>query len=160
MNQTHLILISILILLILIHIYNIIISISENLNNNITSSNNIPVNDISYDNEYDLLVPDKPNIYNPNDSNRPANNLSHQTSDTDLDSKVDTQTLLVNTTGDTPIVYSLDELEVTSTSMYTPTLTPSLVPIYIKPINTGSGKIIMNDGENNNNKLNRFMSIE
>jgi hypothetical protein len=44
--------------------------------------------------------------------------------------------------------------------MYTPTLTPSLVPIYVKPLNTGSGKIIMNDGENNNNKLNRFMSIE
>jgi len=160
MNQTHLILISILILLILIHIYKIIVSISENLNNNITVGNDKPVNDISYDNEYDLLVPDKPNVYNPNDVNRPANNLSHQTSDTDLNLKVDNQTLLLNTTGDTPIVYSLDELEVTSTSMYAPALTPSIIPKYIKPIDTGSGKIIINDGENNNNKLNRLKSIE
>ena len=159
MNQTHLILISILILLILIHLYKIIISISENLNNDITVSNDKPVNDISYDNEYDLLVPDRPNVYNPNDINRPANNYGHQTTDTDLNLKVDNQTLLLNTTGDTPIVYSLDELEVTSNSMYSPALTPSIIK-YVKPINTGSGKIIMNDGDINNNKLNRLRSIE
>lgn len=160
MNQTHLILISILILLILIHIYKIIVSINENLNNNITSSNNMPVNDYSYDNEQDLLVPDRPNVYGRYDTNRPANNYGRQTTDTDLDSKVDNQTLLVNTTGDTPIVYSLDVLEVTSTSMYAPVFTPSMLPSYIKPIDTGSGKIVMNDGDVNNNELNRLMSIE
>jgi hypothetical protein len=159
MNQIHLILICILILLILIHIYKIIVSISENLNNNITVGNDKPVNDISYDNEYDLLVPDKQNIYNPNDINRPANNLPHQMADTDLDLKVDNHTLLLNTTGDTPIVYSLDELAITSTSMYTPALTPSIVPLYIKPIDSGSGKIVT-DLTVNNNKLNRLKSIE
>ena len=159
MNQTHFILISILILLIFIHIYEIIICLNENLNNNIISSNNMPVNDYSYDNEQDLLVPDRPNGYGLYDTNRPANNYGRQTTDTDLDSKVDNQTLLLNTTGDTPIVYSLDQLEVTSTSMYAPAFTPSMLPLYIKPIDTGSGKIVMNDGDVNNNELNGFMII-
>jgi hypothetical protein len=159
MNKAHLALIIMLTILILIYIYIIFINIYENLNNTIVHSNDIPVNDISYDNEYDLLVPDKQNIYNPNDSNRPANNLSHQTSDTDLELKVDNQTLLINTTGDTPIVYSLDELEVTSGSMYTPTHTPSLLSPSIKPIDSGSGKV-NTDVIARNNKLNRLKSIE
>jgi len=159
MNQTHLILISILILLIIIHLYKIIVSISENLNNNITVGNDKPINDYSYDNEQDLLVPDKQNTYNSNDINRPNNKYGHQTTDTDLDLKVDNHTLLLNTTGDTPIVYSLDELAVTSTSMYAPALTPSIVPLYIKPIDSGSGKIVT-DVTVNNNKLNRLKSIE
>jgi len=159
MNKAHLALIIMLIMLILIYIYIIFMNICENLNNTITSSNDMPVNDISYDNEYDLLVPDRQNIYNPNDSNRPANNLSHQISDTDLDLKVDGQTLLVNTTADTPIVYSLDELEVTSGSMFTPTHTPSLLSPSIKAIDTGSGKVDT-DVISRNNKLNRLRSIE
>jgi hypothetical protein len=67
MNKAHLALILMLIMLILIYIYIIFINISENLNNTVVYSNDLPVNDISYDNEYDLLVPDRQNIYNLND---------------------------------------------------------------------------------------------
>lgn len=155
MNQIHSILISIFILLILIYIYEIILSINENLNNNIPSSNNMPVNDYSYDNEQDLLIPDHQNTNDPYDTNRPNNKYGHQTADTDLNSKVDTQTLLINTDGNTPIVDSLDILEDTSTLMYAPAFTPSILPI-----DAGSGKIVINDDENNNDKLKKFMSIE
>jgi hypothetical protein len=115
----------------------------------------MPVNDYSYDNEQDLLIPDHQNTNDPYDTNRPNNKYGHQTADTDLNSKVDTQTLLINTDGNTPIVDSLDILEDTSTLMYAPAFTPSILPI-----DAGSGKIVINDDENNNDKLKKFMSIE
>jgi hypothetical protein len=100
----------------------------------------------------------KQNTYNPYDSNRPLNTYGHQTDDPDLSSKVDGQTLMVNTTGDTPVVYSLDELETTGLSKYTPTRTPS--PIIIDE-DAGSGNVYQNIEVNNNNpKLYYLKSIE
>jgi hypothetical protein len=139
----------------------IVFGITEKLNNMNVYSNNLPENDISYDNEYDLLVPDKQNTYNPYDSNRPLNTYGHQTDDPDLSSKVDGQTLMVNTTGDTPVVYSLDELATTGLSMYTPTKTPSHISPLIHPIDAGSGNVYKNIQVNNNDhKLYYIKSIE
>lgn len=161
MNRTHLILILFIILLIFIYLLKIIFGITEKLNNMNVYSNNLPENDISYDNEYDLLVPDRQNVYNPNDSNRPLNTYGHQTSDSDLSLKVDGQTLMVNTTSDTPVVYSLDELETTGLSKYTPTSTPSLVSPLINHEDAGSGNVYQNIEVNNNNpKLYYIKSIE
>ena len=158
MNRTHLILILFIILLIFIYLIKIIFGITEKLNNMKVYSNDKPENDISYDNEYDLLVPDRQYVYNPNDTNRPLNTYGHQTADSDLSLKVDDQTLMVNTTGDTPVVYSLDELETTGLSMYTPTKSPSLLII---PEDAGSGNVYQNIEVNNHNtKLYYLKSIE
>jgi hypothetical protein len=139
----------------------IIFGITEKLNNMNVYSNDKPENDISFDNEYDLLVPDKQNTYNPYDSNRPLNTYGHQTDDPDLSSKVDGQTLMVNTTGDTPVVYSLDELATTGLSKYTPTSTPSHISPLIHPIDAGSGNVYQNIEVNNNDrKLYYIKSIE
>jgi hypothetical protein len=139
----------------------IIFGINEKLNNMNVYSNDKPENDISYDNEYDLLVPDKQNTYNPYDSNRPLNTYGHQTDDPDLTLKVDDQTLMVNTGGDTPVVYSLDELETTGLSKYTPTSTPSHISPIIIDDDAGSGNVYQNIEVNNNNrKLYYLKSIE
>ena len=156
MNRTHLILILFIILLIIIYLVKIIFGITEKLNNMNVYSNDKNINKVY--NENDLLVPDKQNTYNPYDSNRPLNTYGHQTDDPDLSSKVDGQTLMVNTTGDTPVVYSLDELETTGLSMYTPTKSPSLLII---PEDAGSGNVYQNIEVNNHNtKLYYLKSIE
>lgn len=161
MNRTHLILILFIILLIFIYLIKIIFGITEKLNNMIIYSNDKPENDISYNNEYDLLVPDKQNTYNPYNTNQPLNTYGQQTDDPDLSLKVDGQTLMVNTTGDTPVVYSLDELETTGLSIYTPTSTPSHISPLIKPEDAGSGNVYQNIEVNNNNrKLYYLKSIE
>lgn len=161
MNRTHLILILFIISLIFIYLIKIICNITEKLNNMNVYSNDLPENDISYDNEYDLLVPAKQYVYNPNDTNRPLNTYGHQQPDSDLALKTDTQTLMVNTTGDTPVVYSLDELRTTGLSMYTPTSTPSYLSPSIKPIDAGSGNVYKNIQVNNNDtKLYYLKSIE
>jgi hypothetical protein len=159
MNKTHLILILFIILLIFIYLIKIICGITEKLNNmNVYSNYKPDTGGVPFNNEYDLLVPDKQNTYNPYDSNRPLNTYGHQTDDPDLGSKVDGQTLMVNTTGDTPVVYSLDELETTGLSIYTPTNSPSL-PII--PEDAGSGNVYQNIEVNNNNpKLYYLKSIE
>ena len=161
MNRTHLILILFIILLIFIYLIKIIFGITEKLNNMNVYSNDKPDTGVPFNNEYDLLVPDKQNTYNPYDSNRPLNTYGHQTDDPDLSSKVDGQTLMVNTTGDTPVVYSLDELETTGLSMYTPTRTPSHISPLINPEDAGSGTVYQNIEVNNNNrKLYYLKSIE
>jgi hypothetical protein len=139
----------------------IIFGITEKLNNMNVYSNNLPENDISYDNEYDLLVPDKQNAYNPYNANQPLNTYGQQTNDSDLSLKVDGQTLMVNTDSDTPVVYSLDELATTGLSKYTPTKTPSHISSLIHPIDAGSGNVYQNIQPNNNDhKLYYLKSIE
>jgi len=139
----------------------IIFGITEKLNNMNVYSNDKPDTGVPFNNEYDLLVPDKQNTYNPYDSNRPLNTYGHQTDDPDLSSKVDGQTLMVNTTGDTPVVYSLDELATTGLSIYTPTRTPSHISPLIHSIDAGSGNIYQNIEVNNNDrKLYYIKSIE
>ena len=161
MNRTHLILILFIILLIFIYLIKIVFGITEKLNNMIIYSNDKPENDISYNNEYDLLVPDKQNVYNPYNTNQPLNTYGQQTDDPDLSLKVDGLTLMVNTTGDTPVVYSLDELETTGLSIYTPTSTPSHISPLIIPEDAGSGNVYQNIEINNNNrKLYYIKSIE
>jgi len=161
MNRTHLILILFIILLIFIYLIKIVFGITEKLNNMKVYSNDKPENDISYDNEYDLLVPDRQYVYNPYDSNRPLNTYGHQTADSDLSLKVDGQTLMVNTDSDTPVVYSLDELATTGLSKYTPTKTPSHISSLIHPIDAGSGNVYQNIQPNNNDhKLYYLKSIE
>lgn len=161
MNRTHLILILFIILLIFIYLIKIIFGITEKLNNMKVYSNDKPENDISYDNEYDLLVPDKQNVYNPYNTNQPLNTYGQQTDDPDLSLKTDGQTLMVNTGGDTPVVYSLDELETTGLSKYTPTSTPSHISPLIIPEDAGSGNVYQNIEVNNyNRKLYYLKSIE
>lgn len=158
MNRTHLILILFIILLIFIYLIKIVFGITEKLNNMNVYSNDKPENDISYDNEYELLVPDKQNVYNPYNTNQPLNTYGQQTDDPDLSLKVDGQTLMVNTGGDTPVVYSLDELETTGLSKYTPTNSP-ILPII--PEDAGSGNVYQNIEVNNNNRrLYYIKSIE
>ena len=158
MNRTHLILILFIILLIFIYLIKIVFGITEKLNNMNVYSNDKPENDISYDNEYDLLVPDKQNVYNPYNTNQPLNTYGQQTDDPDLSLKTDGQTLMVNTGGDTPVVYSLDELETTGLSKYTPTNSP-ILPII--PEDAGSGNVYQNIEVNNNNRrLYYIKSIE
>ena len=128
---------------------------NETLNNDITTSNDIPIDDITYDNETNLLVPDVQIVYNPNDVNRPANELSHQIIENDeLETKVDQNSILVNTSGDTPLVFSLDELTYTHQP---PSDSQHLAPS-IKPIDAGSG-IITIDVTQNNNKLYKLKSL-
>jgi len=128
---------------------------TELLSNDVVTSNDLPVNDISFDNETDLLIPDRQMIYNQNDINRPGNDISHQQiEEEDLELKVDQNSVLVNTTGDTPLVYSLDELTYT---VQTPSESQNLAPS-ITPMDAGSG-IIKIDVLNNNNKLYKLRSI-
>ena len=83
MNRTHLILILFIIFLIFIYLIKIVFGITEKLNNMKVYSNDKPENDISYDNEYDLLVPDKQNVYNPYNTNQPLNTHGQQTADSE-----------------------------------------------------------------------------
>ena len=161
MNRTHLILILFIIFLIFIYLIKIVFGITEKLNNMHVYSNDKPENDISYDNEYDLLVPDKQNVNNPYNTNQPSNAYGQQTNDSDLGLKTDGRTGIVNTGGDTPVVYSLDELETTGLSKYTPTSTPSHISPLIIPEDAGSGNVYQNIEINNNNrKLYYIKSIE
>jgi hypothetical protein len=170
MNISHIILFNILIIIIIIIVTNIPIYVSKNknynketlnndvkitLNNDIINTNDIPINDISYDNELNYVIPDKEVIYNQNDLNRPNSELPHQeTNDEDLELKVDQNNILVNTTGDTPIVYSLDELTYTE---QTPSELQNLSPS-IKPLDAGSGVITI-DVTQHNNKLYKLKSL-
>ncbi len=132
-------------------------STSNNLtSNNLTNDENllgseIPVNDISYGNEYGLRVPTKNMVYNEYDVNKPANDLPTQKLDNeDLELEADNNNILVNTGGNTPLVYSLDEI---SETVYV-----KRAPETVKPMDAGSG--IISTSVFNNDKLNNFNSIE
>jgi hypothetical protein len=103
-------------------------------------------NDTSIDN--DLLIPTKDSVYNPYDTNRPANEFSIQ--EQKFESESDLITTNVNTSGSIPVVYSRDELEHTVYS------TPSF-NMY-NEIDAGSGDI-NKDIDVNNNKSVTFSSI-
>jgi len=144
MDESHVILLLIIITLFSITIHGFFLSFNENLTDSIGP---IYYNDTSYNDETDLLVPTKDMVYNPYDANRPANELPIQEQNQEI--STDKLSTVTNTSGDTPIVYSHDEL--THTIYNTPTM--------IQPeIDAGSGNI-NNNVEINNNKLNNLQGI-
>ena len=152
---SHILLILILSLLIIILISNFSKK-NELLTNDIVHMNDIPVNDISFDNELELTVPDTDMVYNPHGSNRPERTLPYQHIDSqNLADRVDQNTVFVNTSGDTPIVYSLDRLEIENN-------TPSFLSPSIRQIDAGSGEIITINTTHkiNNNVMDNMKSIE
>jgi len=159
-----LILILIVLFIICIIIYDLITNIYEFLTNDNVHSNDIPINDISYDNELDLTAPDRDMNFNPHNrtyskhtSSRGGKKLPlQQMNNTDLENIVDQKSVLVDTTGDTPLVYSLDVLNAPENNTYQP---PSIYTPSIHAIDAGSGNIIMNNNVNNHN-LDKLKSIE
>ena len=152
MKETHILLILIISILLFMSIKDIYQRFDQKLNNNDTP---IYVNDSSFDNDTNLLIPTKNMVYNPNDMYGPGNDLPTQEESSDSIADVDKLSIMVNTSGDTPLVYSLDELTDTITNS-PPTFSPSgYIPI---EIDTGSGDISRNTTVNNN-KLNSFNSI-
>jgi hypothetical protein len=137
---------------------NKIITRHEKLNNDEISLSELPTNDISYGNEYNLTVPTHDQTYNMHDTNRPNNMRSHQhINESELENSVDNRTILVNTSGDTPLVYSLDEI---SSTIQIPANLQHLGPS-ITPLDAGSGDIEIDNGlDTNNDKLKNFNSIE
>lgn len=114
-------------------------------------TNDLPNNNIVASGNSNILIPSSEEIYNPNDTNRPDNNLSHQ--ETNI-SNNNENTDLVNTSIDIPLVYSKDEIEDTTIkhNFYPPSYISNI-------IDTGSG-VIDNLNENNNNILDNLISIE
>jgi len=115
-------------------------------------NNELPNNNIATMGNSNLLIPTSDQVYNPNDGNRPDNNLSHQETNI-LNNNLNTDS--VNTSIDIPLVYSIDEIEDT-TIKHNHNNTPSYIH---KIIDTGSGDLGGPD-EINNNSLNNFRSIE
>lgn len=152
MKETHILLILIISILLFMSIKDIYQRFDQKINNDDTP---IYVNDSSFDNDTNLLIPTKNMVYNPNDMYGPGNDLPTQEESSDSIADVDKLSIMVNTSGDTPLVYSLDELTDTITNS-PPTFSPSgYIPI---EIDTGSGDISRNTTVNNN-KLNSFNSI-
>ena len=92
-------------------------------------NNDLPDNQITQEGDNNLLIPTSNQVYNPYDTNRPANQYGHQ--ETDINTS---NSDLVNTDISIPIVYSLDEIEDTLVPLHTPTVS--------KMIDAGSGPII------------------
>jgi hypothetical protein len=150
---SNILLILILSLLVIILISNIFFKKNEFLTNENVHMNDVPVNDISFDNELELTIPDKDMIYNPHGHRRPEPTLPYQHIDShNLADRVDQNTVYVNTSGDTPLVYSLDRLDIDNN-------TPELLSPSIRPIDAGSGKIITTHTINNN-VMDNMKSIE
>jgi hypothetical protein len=151
-KKEDLVIISILIILIIIIINNIINNICESLTNDNVHSNDIPINDISYDNELDLTAPDREIAYNPHNHTYGNSRIlpSQHINNANLENIVDENSVLVDTTGDTPLVYSLDELNAPENNSY---YAPS-----IHAIDAGSGKILQH--KIYNNKMDNLKSIE
>jgi hypothetical protein len=148
MNISNILLLAIICIIFLLIINFLFINISESiLNKKEHINNNLPDNQITQEGDNNLLIPTSDQIYNPNDVNRPDNQYSHQ--ETTLNN-INNNTDFVDTDPSIPIVYSNDELEVTSIPLTTPSS-------YI--IDAGSGQIKETDNINNN-KLNNFNSIE
>jgi len=127
----------------------------SNINTVNKNETTIYENDSTYNDEKNLLIPTKNMVYNPFDINRPENDLPTQEISKDYTLDSDKSSINVNTSGDTPIVYSLDELTHTVSNI-PPSNTPSgYIPINI---DSGSGNIERNKVVNNNN-MNLFHSI-
>ena len=113
-------------------------------------TNNLPNNNLVAMGNNNLLIPTSDQTYNPNDTNRPDNNLSHQ--ETNI-STSNSNTDIVNTDIDIPLVYSKDEIsDTTIVRKQSPSRTPVI-------IDAGSGDINP-DIEVNNTILNKFISLE
>jgi len=147
MTESHVILLLIIIILIILILHGIYKKYIENLSENNSDNVHEYENDTSVDNN--LLIPTKDMVYNPYDIHRPSNDLPIQ--EQSIESESDILSKNINTTGDTPIVYSLDELS--HTVYHTPTQ-PNLLP----DIDTGYGAI-SKDIEINNTKSVTFSSI-
>ena len=148
MKESHILLISIIGILLYITINDLFITQNEKLTDEVKTED-IYENDTSYNNESNLLIPESQYVFNPYDVNRPISELPIQEKTIEGDSQ--NKSLLVNTSPDTPIVYSLDEL--------THTIFPSTPSTNSEiEIDTGSGNI-KKDILVNNNKLNNFSSI-
>lgn len=156
MNESHILLICILWILFLI-IFNQLFVIIYNISSVPVKeliNNDLPNNAITAAGESHLLIPTGEQTYNPNDTNRPQNDASHQTT-TNLNNNLNLNTDLVDTSIDIPIVYSFDELEDTTVVSSPPSIfNPSITSL----IDTGSG-IIKKDIDENNQILNKFNSI-
>ena len=150
MNISNILLLAIIWTIFLLIFNFLFISVSI-LNKNEHINNDLPDNQITQEGDNNLLIPTSDQTYNPNDVNRPDNQYSHQ--ETTLNN-INNNTDFVDTDPSIPIVYSNDELEVTSIPLTAPSFTPSS---YI--IDAGSGQI-KETGNINNNKLNNFNSIE
>jgi hypothetical protein len=147
MNESHIILLLIIIILILLILHGIYKKYIEKLSENTYDEGQIYENDTSIDNN--LLIPTKNMVYNPYDIHRPANDLPIQ--EQSIESESDLLSKNINTSGDTPIVYSLDVL---SHTVYNTPTQQNLLP----DIDTGSGAI-SKDIEINNTKSVTFSSI-
>jgi len=145
MLESHILLLLIIVTLVAITIHSFFNSYTEKLTDN---KINIYNNNRSYNDETNLLVPTKNMEYNPYDIHRPANELPIQEQDNEIDT--DKLSTVVNTTGDTPIVYSHDEL--THTIYHNP---PSIIQA---EIDAGSGNI-NTDVEIHTNKLDNLQGI-
>jgi hypothetical protein len=152
MNISHLLLLCIIWIVFLIIFNELVLIFSNYLSSTKEQINNdLPDNSITAAGESNLLIPTSDQVYNPHDTNRPANDESHQ--ETNINNNNES-TVLVNTDPSIPIVYSMDQLE--DTTAYYNSPTPS------NPLNfidSGSGQIITNT-EVNNNVMNDFNSIE
>jgi len=113
----------------------------ELINNDLPNNNRVAMGDS------DLLIPTSDQVYNPFDSNRQSNNLSHQ--ETTLSAR-NQNTDYVNTDIDIPLVYSIDEIQDT-------TVKTEYTPSYL--IDSGSGIIDNKNFDNNNNVLYKLKSI-
>jgi hypothetical protein len=111
-------------------------------------NNDLPNNQVTMEGNDNLLIPTSDQVFNPYDSNRPANQYSHQ--ETNLNNSNNSNTELVDTDMSIPIIYTHDEIGVTNTVTYNPSMTM---------IDSGSGTI-NSTNEINNNVMNNFSSIE
>ena len=151
MNKSHILLMCILCIIFLMIFNALYLILCKCSFKNEHINNDLPDNQITQEGDNNLLIPTSDQTYNPNDVNRPDNQYSHQ--ETTLNN-INNNTDFVDTDPSIPIVYSNDELEVTSIPLTAPSFTPSS---YI--IDAGSGQIKKTDNINNN-KLNNFNSIE
>ena len=155
MNISDLLLLCILILLVLIVINNFI-PIPHNKE---TITNDLPNNNLTAMGDDNLLIPTNDQVYNEYDTNRPDNDASHQVQNGSYVNN-NTDTTLVDTGIDIPLIYSLDEITDT-TVIRNSVNTPSnmLSPSSNKEFDAGSGNvnkpIVVN-----NDVLNNFRGIE
>jgi hypothetical protein len=156
MKETHILLILIISILLFMSIKDIYQRFDQESNTKLNNEEpNLYLNDSSYNDDTNLLIPTKDTIYNPNDIHKPNNDLPTQEDNSESVSDPDKLSIMVNTSANTPLVYSFDELTHTVTNL-PPTSSPSgYIPI---EIDTGSGDILRNITVNNNN-LNSFNSI-
>ena len=128
----------------------LVILILNNCFKNEFLNNDLPNNNIVSMGNSNLLIPTSDQVYNPNDTNRTDNNLSHQETNI-LNNNQNTD--VVNTSIDIPLVYSIDEIEDTTIRHKYNNNSPSYTH---KIIDAGSGDLGRPD-KINNNVLNNFI---